>query len=90
MADSNDDFHQLWRQAIENHVINMTPAEFAALETKRSESNFTSKDFKDPADRQRAIMASINAKQARSNARGPADANGYRPGQHPSDTRHPH
>ena len=54
----------------------MTPAEFAALESKRSESNFTSKDFKDPAGRQRAIMASINAKQARSNARGPADANG--------------
>ncbi len=83
----SDNFDRLWRESIERHVAAMTDAEFEALQTVRRETNFASKDLKDPADRQRAVMASINAKQQRAAARGPVNANGYRPGEHPSDHR---
>jgi hypothetical protein len=78
----NPEFDKLWAESIENHIAAMSDVDFADLVKRKRPLYNAQSDLSDPAARQRAVMASIREKQQRSAARGPADANGYRPGQH--------
>ena len=64
---------ELLRAAVEEQVRGMSDDEFNQLVARTRPPDFA--QYQDPADRQRAILASIAAKQSQ---RAPVDANGYR------------
>jgi hypothetical protein len=97
MTDQPDDqpaetFDGLWRESIENHVAAMSQTDFDAMVERtrpgtpvQPPTHLTGiNHLSDPADRQRAIMASIQEKQRRLSPRSSGakpdnvDANGYR------------
>jgi hypothetical protein len=83
-----ESFDALWRESIENHVAAMSDTDFADLvsrtrpHTATAQNPLTSRrDLSDPADRQRAIFASIQDKQQRLKPkREDVNANGYTTG----------
>jgi len=82
---SDDPTSQLWAQAVEEHIAGMPEADFNALidrtraHTAATQNPLASRNLADPADRQRAVLASIQDKQLRLNPkREDVDHNGYR------------
>jgi hypothetical protein len=69
---SGEDPAELFRAAVEENVRNMSDTEFNLLVAKTRPPNYA--QFTDPADRDRAILSSIAAKQSK---RRPVDSNGY-------------
>jgi hypothetical protein len=79
---SDDPTAALWNQAVEEHIAGMTDTDFADFvsrtrpHTAATQTPPTRKfDFPDPADRQRAILASIQDQQRKRPKQ--VDANGY-------------
>jgi hypothetical protein len=84
-----DNFDELWREAIENHVTAMSDTDFSAMISRARPQALTQPQnhlagingYSDPADRQRALLKSIQDKQQRLKPkREDVNANGYTTG----------